>query len=767
MKVFLSHSTRDKDFVTKLAEAMQREGFIPWLCETSIDPASNWIEEINNGLQDAEIVLLIWSPDAANSLATRDEWSSAWAREITERRIRLGVVMLRDHPLPPLLSTKQYIDARRDAGSGIAAIMRWLKDRRDAGRSAGSKAPVYLPDFRPENFIARRDIANKLRTALVNESGLFLLSGEPGTGKSTLALTFAWESQKDFDTVVYQTCGDRPVEVIVGELADHLRQPLGEIEKLPPEQKLQAIRKWLRDRRSLLVLDDIWPPQPVFRAQDSKATALRTADLIPGTPASVLFTSRQQHLPWIGDRQREVVEAFTPAETEEVFLLYLGRKAACLHRDALLEFANRMGRLPIAVAVGADLLRKQFEPLGEAARELVLNDLRNEIHSVPDLFQKAIDSQGEQERCLLAACAICVQEGFWAPLAIDIAGLSKPDGRSARDHLGNSSLLQVVDRDQQRFKLHALLREQIIHKTPSLVTLREAHAAALENLFRGWEKRWKECRKCLEEIIPAAEFLLRSGECVRGSWLTYYGYACAQRIGEWSAALRILRQEEAFYDGRQDRDAKYALQRSYGNQAVILQVWGRLEEAMALHKKQEEICLELGNKNDLQASYGNQALILQAWGRLEEAMALHKKEEEICLELGNKNDLQIGYGNQALILQTWGRLEEAMALHKKEEEICLELGNKNDLQISYGNQAGILQAWGRLEEAMALHKKKEEICLELGNNYSLGYCYWNWGLLVRKQGDRETGNEKLRAALAIFTTLKTPSERDAVQAELG
>ena len=47
-----------------------------------------------------------------------------------------------------------------------------------------------------------------------------------------------------------------------------------------------------------------------------------------------------------------------------------------------------------------------------------------------------------------------------------------------------------------------------------------------------------------------------------------------------------------------------------------------LEEAMELHKKQEALCLELGNKGHLQASYGNQAVILRRLGRLEEAMAV-------------------------------------------------------------------------------------------------------------------------------------------------
>src|SRR5262249_4527974 len=63
--------------------------------------------------------------------------------------------------------------------------------------------------------------------------------------------------------------------------------------------------------------------------------------------------------------------------------------------------------------------------------------------------------------------------------------------------------------------------------------------------------------------------------------------------------------------------------------------------------------LELGNKDSLQRSYGNQAVILQAWGRLEEALALLKKQEAICLELGNKSSLAYCYWN-------WGRLERAL-----------------------------------------------------------------------------------------------------------
>ena len=67
---------------------------------------------------------------------------------------------------------------------------------------------------------------------------------------------------------------------------------------------------------------------------------------------------------------------------------------------------------------------------------------------------------------------------------------------------------------------------------------------------------------------------------------------------------------------------------------------------------------------------------------------------------------------------------------------------------------------------MALHKKEEALCVELGLRSSLGYCYWNWGLLARELNEPDTEQEKLKAALQIFTDLNMPKERDAVQKEL-
>jgi len=46
MTILLSHSTRDRLFVKRLAEHLGAEGFKPWLCETAIDAGANWVEEM-------------------------------------------------------------------------------------------------------------------------------------------------------------------------------------------------------------------------------------------------------------------------------------------------------------------------------------------------------------------------------------------------------------------------------------------------------------------------------------------------------------------------------------------------------------------------------------------------------------------------------------------------------------------------------------------------------------------------------------------------
>ena len=79
-----------------------------------------------------------------------------------------------------------------------------------------------------------------------------------------------------------------------------------------------------------------------------------------------------------------------------IFRIYLEEETAEKHWSALLEFADRVERLPIAVVVGADMLRRELDPIPEAARGLRLERLRNEVQDVAQLLRRAIAALPEE-----------------------------------------------------------------------------------------------------------------------------------------------------------------------------------------------------------------------------------------------------------------------------------------------------------------------------------------------------------------------------------
>jgi hypothetical protein len=81
----------------------------------------------------------------------------------------------------------------------------------------------------------------------------------------------------------------------------------------------------------------------------------------------VLCTSRWRSLPWISRTHSLEVTSISQGEAESIFRIYLDDETVEKHRDALLEFAERMERLPIAIVVGADILRNVLDPVAETA----------------------------------------------------------------------------------------------------------------------------------------------------------------------------------------------------------------------------------------------------------------------------------------------------------------------------------------------------------------------------------------------------------------
>ncbi len=62
MKVFLSHSTKDKKFVQRLEKKLRAADIEPWLCEVDVLVGDDFVEQIERGLRETDMTVLVWSP---------------------------------------------------------------------------------------------------------------------------------------------------------------------------------------------------------------------------------------------------------------------------------------------------------------------------------------------------------------------------------------------------------------------------------------------------------------------------------------------------------------------------------------------------------------------------------------------------------------------------------------------------------------------------------------------------------------------------------
>ena len=103
MRVFISHASKDKPAVVPLAEALRQHGIDPWLDAWEIGASDNFIARINQGLQDSDAAIIVFSASAGDS-----RWVSAEVDYLIWAWVQNGmtvipVVLSDDTAIPPLL----------------------------------------------------------------------------------------------------------------------------------------------------------------------------------------------------------------------------------------------------------------------------------------------------------------------------------------------------------------------------------------------------------------------------------------------------------------------------------------------------------------------------------------------------------------------------------------------------------------------------------------------------------------------------------------
>jgi hypothetical protein len=133
--VFLSYARTDSDVVRRVAAKLSSAGIRVWLDEASLQPGTDWMQEIERELSAADFIAFFISPDSVKSGWTKRELQIALHRQVSgEGGAVILPVLLQDADVPPLLRQFQWVDMRsgdieKGVGQLVNAIRHWSAER--------------------------------------------------------------------------------------------------------------------------------------------------------------------------------------------------------------------------------------------------------------------------------------------------------------------------------------------------------------------------------------------------------------------------------------------------------------------------------------------------------------------------------------------------------------------------------------------------------------------------------------------------------------
>jgi WD40 repeat protein/class 3 adenylate cyclase len=199
--VFLSHNSRDKPTVERVARTLRKAGLEPWLDSWHLTPGGDWQREIAEGLRrSGSCAVFVGEADLGDW--EQQELGLALDRAATDPRFRVFPVLLPGipepfdaHRLPPFLSTRTWVDFR--GGYADERVVQRLINAVKGIPLAGEEEPEARPGVCPyrglqvfeeehAEFFFGRD-ADVQRLIELLKTGRFLaVLGPSGSGKSSL-----------------------------------------------------------------------------------------------------------------------------------------------------------------------------------------------------------------------------------------------------------------------------------------------------------------------------------------------------------------------------------------------------------------------------------------------------------------------------------------------------------------------------------------------------------------------------------------------------
>jgi hypothetical protein len=125
MKVFLSFAAADRKWADKLREHLVAAGFDVWDPNREVLPGEDWSAKISAALREAESMVVLVSPEAAESDAVQREIEYALGAKQYAQRL-IPVIIRPTKKLPWILERLQAVRLNNDPARASREIVKQL-----------------------------------------------------------------------------------------------------------------------------------------------------------------------------------------------------------------------------------------------------------------------------------------------------------------------------------------------------------------------------------------------------------------------------------------------------------------------------------------------------------------------------------------------------------------------------------------------------------------------------------------------------------------
>ena len=183
MKVFISHTSEDKKYADLIAERLRSAGHDVWYDSWKLRAGDNLINKINEGIKEADAIIVIVSSASLRSKWVMHEVSAIALGEISNKKSRIIPVLVDYSSMPQYLARYVYVDFTFDVELGFQKVIKSLSEDKEREDEVPHKKRQY-----DKAISALSESLKAGRLTLVCGAGVSIGAGIPSWNELLLTL---------------------------------------------------------------------------------------------------------------------------------------------------------------------------------------------------------------------------------------------------------------------------------------------------------------------------------------------------------------------------------------------------------------------------------------------------------------------------------------------------------------------------------------------------------------------------------------------------